>query len=60
LLETGTDSNVFDEYVKVETSTNVYTVEKVGTTDAGVDVVSIPPTGANSVASLFATYVTNA
>lgn len=60
LLETGTDSNVFDEYVKVETSTNVYTVERVGTTDAGVDVVSIPPTGANSVASLFATYVTNA
>lgn len=59
--ENGGD-NVFDEFIKVtdtETGTSYY-MEKIGTTDAGVDVVSIPATGSNSVASLFETYVLNA
>ena len=62
LLENGSGTNVYDEYIKVAkgTSPETYFVEKIGTTDAGVDVVSIPATGANSVASMFAQYVKNA
>ena len=63
VLDTGASSpNVYDEYIKVAlgTSPETYSVEKIGTTDAGVDVISIPATGSNSVASLFETYVLNA
>ena len=59
-----TNNNIYNEYVVVEyeNSNQVidYRWELLGTTDAGVDVVTIPATGSNSVASLFATYVTNA
>ena len=58
-----TNQNIFNEYVALtytESGTTQYKWELIGTTDAGVDVVTIPATGANSVASLFDTYVTNA
>lgn len=58
-----TNSNIFKEYVEVNdgtTSTPNWKFELLGTTDAGVDVVTIPVTGTNSVASMFAQYVTNA
>ena len=58
-----TNQNIFNEYVALtytESGTTQYKWELIGTTDAGVDVVTIPTTGANSVASLFDTYVTNA
>ena len=61
----GVNNNVFNEYIvvsEIDESLDriVWKWELLGTTDAGVDVVSIPATGANSVASLFDTYVTNA
>lgn len=58
-----TNNNIFKEYVEVNDGTTAnpsWKFELLGTTDAGVDVVSIPATGSNSVASLFAQYVTNA
>lgn len=58
-----TNNNIFKEYVEVNdgtTSTPNWKFELLGTTDAGVDVVTIPATGTNSVASMFAQYVTNA
>lgn len=62
LISTSSESegNVFDEYIKVIVGDNQDFMERIGTTDAGVDVVTIPATGANSVASMFAQYVTNA
>lgn len=57
------NSNIFKEYIEVNDGTTAspsWKFELLGTTDAGVDVVTIPATGSNSVASLFATYVTNA
>jgi len=55
------EDNVFDEYIKVSERNGAdYTMEKIGTTDAGVDVVTIPATGTNSVHSYFVQYVINA
>lgn len=57
------NSNIFKEYIEVNDGTTAspsWKFELLGTTDAGVDVVTIPATGTNSVASLFAQYVTNA
>lgn len=45
------DDNVFDEFIKVtdtETGTTYY-MEKIGTTDAGVDVVSLTPAEINTI-----------
>lgn len=58
-----TNSNIFKEYIEVNdstTSTPNWKFELLGTTDAGVDVVTIPATGSNSVHSYFAQYVLNA
>lgn len=58
-----TNSNIFKEYIEVNDGTTAspsWKFELLGTTDAGVDVVSIPATGTNSVASMFVQYVTNA
>lgn len=58
-----TNSNIFKEYIEVNdssTSTPNWKFELLGTTDAGVDVVTIPATGTNSVHSYFAQYVLNA
>lgn len=58
-----TNSNIFKEYIEVNdstTSTPNWKFELLGTTDAGVDVVTIPATGNNSVHTLFAQYVLNA
>lgn len=43
--------NVYDEYIKVAlgTSPETYSVEKIGTTDAGVDVVSLTPAEINTI-----------
>lgn len=57
-----TNNNIFKEYVEVNDGTTAnpsWKFELLGTTDAGVDVVSIPATGSNSVASMFAQYVLN-
>lgn len=59
----NTNSNIFKEYIEVNdstTSTPNWKFELLGTTDAGVDVVTIPATGTNSVHSYFAQYVINA
>lgn len=49
LLENGSGTNVFDEYIKVATGTSTYSVEKIGTTDAGVDVVSLTDAEIDSI-----------
>lgn len=57
------NNNIFKEYIEVNDGTTAspsWKFELLGTTDAGVDVVTIPATGTNSVASMFAQYVTNA
>lgn len=43
--------NVYDEYIKVAlgTSPETYSVEKIGTTDAGVDVVSLTTSEINTI-----------
>lgn len=44
------EDNVFDEYIKVlELNGSDYTMEKIGTTDAGVDVVSLTPAEINTI-----------
>lgn len=58
-----TNSNIFKEYVEVNDGTTAnpsWKFELLGTTDAGVDVVTIPATGSNSVHTLFEQYVLNA
>ena len=60
-----TNKNIFDEYVAVEVvptqagQSIEYKWELLGTTDAGVDVVTIPVTGQDSVAALWDYYVAN-
>lgn len=57
------NNNIFKEYIEVNDGTTAspsWKFELIGTTDAGIDVVTIPATGANSVASMFAQYITNA
>ena len=60
-----TNKNIFDEYVAVEVApiqagqSTEYKWELLGTTDAGVDVVTIPVTGQDSVAALWDYYVAN-
>lgn len=51
LLENGSGTNVYDEYIKVAkgTSPETYSVEKIGTTDAGVDVVSLTDAEIDSI-----------
>lgn len=49
LLENGSGTNVYDEYIKVATGTSTYSVEKIGTTDAGVDVVSLTDAEIDSI-----------
>lgn len=48
---TASSPNVYDEYIKVAlgTSPETYSVEKIGTTDAGVDVVSLTPAEINTI-----------
>jgi len=51
LDSTASSPNVYDEYIKVAlgTSPETYSVEKIGTTDAGVDVVSLTTAEINTI-----------